>query len=258
MTRLEYKYLIEYKDLDRFRRKIKPFVERDIHTSEGEIPQYTVRSIYFDTANLRYYHEKIEGIDVRKKLRVRGYDDGGADPEVVLEIKRKNIQNVWKNRAPMKFSDLRRLLSTGDVNRWVITDNGIADADRNAKHFMFHMYNHALQPIVLVVYEREAYSGRFDSSFRLTIDKNLRSAVYPEIDTLFSEERTVRCIPKYFVVEVKFHHRMPNWIHAILGSFNTRRRAVSKYCIGLDTHKHVDKHFSKLAVRAFAQSVHFR
>lgn len=254
--RLEYKYLISYEHLDRFRSMITPFLERDVNTADSEIPEYSVRSIYFDTPNLRYYNEKIEGIDVRKKLRIRGYNKGGDNSEVFLEVKRKNIQSVWKNRAPMKYSDIRNLFRTGDVNRWVNINNGIADAENNARRFMFHIYQHALQPIVLVSYEREAYTGRFNNSFRLTLDKNLRSVVYPTIDSLYSDSGMIRCIPHYFVVEVKFYDRMPNWIHAILGTFGTRRRAVSKYCIGLEAHKKVDKHFTKHAVRAFARNVH--
>ncbi len=256
MARLEYKYLVRYEHLNQFRKMVTPFLERDVYTSNGDIPEYSVRSIYFDTPTLRYYVEKIEGIDIRKKLRIRGYNGGGINPEVFLEIKRKNIQSVWKNRAPLYYKKVDDFLLSGDVERYIITDNGIAHAADNARRFLFHVYQHALQPLVLVTYEREAYTGRFNRSFRLTIDKNLRSAVYPEMDQLYSEKNMVRCIPHHFVVEVKFHNRMPNWIHAILGTLGVRRRAASKYCIGLEAHKNVNKHFSKHAVRALARSVH--
>lgn len=256
MARLEYKYLVRYEHLDRFRGMITPFLDRDVYASNGEIPEYSVRSIYFDTPTLRYYEEKKEGIDVRKKLRIRGYNGGGKNPEVFLEIKRKNIQTVWKNRAPLYYKKVYDLLQTGDVDSYIITDNGIANAADNARRFLFHVYQHALQPLVLVTYEREAYTGRFNRDFRLTIDKNLRSAIYPEIRDLFSEKHMVRCIPHHFVVEVKFKNRMPNWIHSILGTFGVRRRAVSKYCIGLEAHKKVEKHFTKHAVRACAPAVH--
>lgn len=256
MARLEYKYLVRYEHLDRFRGMITPFLDRDVYASNGEIPEYSVRSIYFDTPTLRYYKEKIEGIDVRKKLRIRGYNGGGKNPEVFLEIKRKNIQTVWKTRAPLYLKKVYDLLQTGDVDSYIITDNGIANAADNARRFLFHVYQHALQPLVLVTYEREAYTGRFNRDFRLTIDKNLRSAIYPEIRDLFSEKHMIRCIPHHFVVEVKFKNRMPSWIHSILGTFGVRRRAVSKYCIGLEAHKKVEKHFTKHAVRTCAPAVH--
>jgi len=257
MARLEYKYLVRYEHLDRFRKMIDPFLERDRYTSDGEIPEYSVRSIYFDTPTLRYYVEKIEGIDLRKKLRIRGYNGGGKNPEVFLEIKRKHIQSVWKNRAPLQYTQVNEFFETGNVEKYINTENGIANAADNARRFLFHFYHHALQPVVLVNYEREAYTGRFDRSLRLTIDKNLRSNIYPGLDQLFSEEQMKRCIPHHFVVEVKFNKIMPNWIHAILGEFSVRRRAVSKYCIGLEAHKQVEKHFSKHAIRALAKKVHF-
>lgn len=255
MARLEYKYLVRNEHLSRFRSMIRPFVYSDGYASDGEIPEYTVRSIYFDTPTLRYYEEKIEGIDIRKKLRVRGYNNGCENSQVFLEIKRKNIQSVWKNRATILYKDLKRLFETGDIDTLVITDNGIPDSADNARRFLFHLYQHALQPVTLVSYEREAYIGQFDRNFRLTIDKNLRSAVYPDMNSLFSEKNLIRCLPHHFVVEVKFPHRMPNWIHAILGTFGVRRQAVSKYCIGLERHKAIDKYFSKHAVRALAYPV---
>jgi hypothetical protein len=255
MARLEYKYLIAQGNLKRFREMISPFVEYDAKAVGDEIPEYTVRSIYFDTTSLKYYTEKIEGIDVRKKLRIRGYNDGGENSEVYLEIKRKKIQSVWKNRAPLRYAHVRELIRSGNIRRYVITDNGIADAENNARKFLFHLYNKTLQPIVLVTYEREAYFGKFDKSFRLTIDKNLRSVVFPTLDDLYREDEMVDCLPGQFIVEVKFRDSMPAWIQGILGTFGTKRKAVSKYCICVDAHRSLGKPFSRSVIRASSETL---
>ncbi len=254
MPRLEYKYLIHNENLDKLRSSIIPFIVRDDHARNADIPEYSVRSIYFDTPSLRYYTEKIEGVDIRKKLRIRGYNDGGNEDEVYLEIKRKNIQTVWKNRAPMRFKHVRRFFATGNVQKYIITGNGIADADENARKFLYHLHGSMLRPVVLVTYEREAYFGKFDRSVRITFDKNLRSAIYPQLDELYSEEKLVNCLPGRFVVEVKFTGTMPLWMRSALRVFGARRQAVSKYCIGLDMHRKTSHHFTKPAVCALSDN----
>ncbi|MEO0557300.1 MAG: VTC domain-containing protein, partial [Bacteroidota bacterium] len=88
--RSELKYLVREADRERLLSLISPFVQPDPHASPREDGRvgYTVRSIYFDTPGLRDWAEKESGDQVRRKLRVRGYDANDSSP-VVLEIKRK-------------------------------------------------------------------------------------------------------------------------------------------------------------------------
>ncbi len=111
--RREYKYLVPQRDIDRLRQRILPFVTVDDFASEGN--QYTVRSIYFDSSNLKYYNEKIDGIKIRKKLRVRGYNKQADESIVFLEIKRKNENHINKNRSAIKYYNLNDLLTTKDL-----------------------------------------------------------------------------------------------------------------------------------------------
>ena len=59
---------------DDIRRALKPYIRLDNFAAKTSSGEYTVRSIYFDTRNMDFYHEKIEGLRVRKKIRVRGYN----------------------------------------------------------------------------------------------------------------------------------------------------------------------------------------
>ncbi len=71
--RLEYKYLVPRERLDALRAQMRPYLRADGFTAKTSANKgYTVRSIYFDTAEMDGYLEKIEGIGVRKKIRVRG------------------------------------------------------------------------------------------------------------------------------------------------------------------------------------------
>ena len=253
--RLEYKYLVPNDLIPTLRTMIGPFVKTDPYADERVSKDYTVRSIYFDTYRLDFYHEKVEGLRSRKKIRIRGYNEHIDRNIVFLEIKRKSATNIAKNRAPVRYEHIQDLLISGDVERYVLTDNGIPNALENARRFSFHIYREALRPIVLVIYDREAYYSKFSSLLRITLDKNLRSSIYPSIDALFSEDKTLYSIPGYFILEVKFHGGLPQWVKSMIKNYSLKRLALSKYVICLDTHK-ILKRTSKYSILSFSQSLH--
>ncbi|MCK5075627.1 MAG: VTC domain-containing protein, partial [Calditrichia bacterium] len=74
MKRLEYKYLVPKTLLPVLRSMILPYVEIDEYVSKTGKNNYTVRSIYFDTKNFNLYQEKLTGIKLRKKVRIRSYN----------------------------------------------------------------------------------------------------------------------------------------------------------------------------------------
>jgi hypothetical protein len=231
--RLEYKYLIPSELLPELRAKTAPFVEADAHNRELE--GYTVRSIYFDTAALSCYHDTVEGSKARKKFRIRGYDECEERGIIFLEIKRKYGTSVVKNRAPVLYEHIEDLLASGDVERYVLTRTDFPNASEDARRFLFHIYGGFLRPIVLIMYEREAYYSRF-GSLRITFDKNLRSSICPSLDALFSEENTLYSIPKHFILELKFCDGLPSWLRSTVGALDLEQRALSKYAICLGEH----------------------
>lgn len=254
--RLEYKYLVPIESLPRLRGMIAPFVETDVHAVAYGERGYTVRSIYLDTCALDFYREKLAGLRARKKLRLRGYNEGQRESITFLEVKRKQGMMVAKNRAPVEFAHLRDLLVSGDVERYVLMDGGFPHALDDARRFFFHFFRRSLRPVVLVVYEREAYHGKCDPLLRLTFDKNLRSAMYPPLEALFSEERVRNIMSRHFILEVKFSSRFPSWLRSAVGRLGLRRQALSKYVIGIDRHD-AARGDSKRAAVALARACHF-
>ena len=228
--RSEYKYLVPNEVLPELRARIAPFVHLDRHGQGFEERGYTVRSIYLDTPSLRYYHEKEAGINVRRKLRVRGYNDCKDTGWVFLEIKRKVGDKVKKNRAPVFFRDLTPLFATGDVERYIQTSGHFPRAYDDAQRFFYHVYRYNLRPTHLTVYEREAFLGRFDATLRVTFDRNLRGGFYPSLGDIYREAGSRYVFPGHFIVEVKYNTRFPAWLRPILGRYSLRRRALSKYC----------------------------
>jgi hypothetical protein len=62
----EFKYIVPVSLLDELREAIRPYVDYDPFAAVMENHEYTVRSIYFDTARFDYYFEKIDGYKIRK------------------------------------------------------------------------------------------------------------------------------------------------------------------------------------------------
>ncbi len=242
MFRYERKYLVPNYMLDDLRSRFNGFVRPDIvATANGNgIPQYTVRSIYFDSPDLLYYNEKHDGLMKRRKLRVRGYNKNRQNEKVVLEIKRKSGNRISKNRASVAFSQLEQLLNNGMVESYIEEGYGQSheDALNDARRFFFHLKMKPLLPTTLVSYEREAYHGKLNPGNRITFDKNIRSRNYPRLNELYSEEGMRYLFKSHFIMEIKyFEDIMPSWAKSIVHDFKLRHEALSKYVIGYDVNK---------------------
>ena len=247
--KLEYKFLVPTNRLDSLRADIKPFVKLDPFAEKGDANEYTVRSIYFDTSGLECFSEKIEGIKIRKKFRLRGYNTKSDESVLFWEIKRKYNNYIDKNRAPFLYKNLESVIGDKKLKKGIISSgNGKEVAD--AKRFLYNYYRKGLRPVVLVIYDREAFHSKFDPSFRVTFDKNLRSSLLPSIKDLYNNNHIKFGMPGYFIFEVKFFRGMPSWIINILKKYELNRRALSKYTICLDSHK-APKIFSQIMFQEF-------
>jgi hypothetical protein len=244
MARLEYKYLLPVPALDLVRRRLEPFVEPDCHRLPGR-DQYTIRSIYFDTRGLDYYHQKESGIQHRRKLRLRAYNERTSDSRVFLEIKRKDDMAISKARASCLFDEVEALFAGGDLDRYL---EGGEESRSDARAFFYHLHRYALRPVVLVTYEREAYFGRHLPGLRLTLDQHLRSAPFPAIGDLYSESQMLPSLRGHCIFEVKFSLGRPAWLMELLDELELERLALSKYTIALDEHRIPQRNgFSALA-----------
>ncbi len=135
--------MIRYEHLEALRNAMLSYVDIDSHTPVADnFGQYTVRSIYFDTYKLDYYYEKRMGIKLRKKIRIRSYNDlayyEDKNPPVFLEVKRKTDNFISKNRSQVDWNNLPALFETGDIERYVIgSSNGNSFAYDEASRFFF-------------------------------------------------------------------------------------------------------------------------
>ena len=94
--RHELKYLINYGDAELIKQRLKTVLKTDMHAQNGN---YHIRSLYFDDYWNTAYIDKVNGVDRRKKYRIRLYDLN--DNFIRLECKIKNGSYISKISAPL-------------------------------------------------------------------------------------------------------------------------------------------------------------
>lgn len=238
--RYEYKYVVPEHKMDMLRQMISPFVKHDKYCQNVDNHQYTVRSIYFDTADYACYFEKVEGIKHRKKFRLRAYGQSDeASANVFFEIKRKFEHPILKNRAPAGYSTAKEMINGTGFEHYQPDIIKYPHAADDLKRFFYHFHHSRLHPVILVIYEREAFLGVHDENIRLTFDKNLRSVASPELGQLFGNEHIRHSLEGQFILEVKFNDHFPAWMKPITATLGLVRQSASKYVICIDTHNFI-------------------
>ena len=114
IKRFEIKYYIQESMVPELRQFIRPFSKFDpyVNGKNGK-NAYVVRSIYYDSLNLDYYYEKMDGLKLRKKLRIRSYDQERST--VFIEIKRKYSNCIYKERINLPFQEVRQIIGELEI-----------------------------------------------------------------------------------------------------------------------------------------------
>lgn len=236
ISRLEYKYLAPVSLLPQIRSEVLIYANYDPYADMRPNKEYTVRSIYLDTMNLRCYWEKIDGYKIRNKFRIRVYNEEKDYSLAFLEIKRKNENFISKDRAKLYLKDLLPLLQSKKADEYLLERTSGDIELEEANRFLFHYHSKQLFPANLVVYEREAFMGKFGFDLRVTFDKNLRGSIKPTFNDFYKEVDLNYPFKDFFILEIKFHQKYPFWIQQMIIKYNLQRISVSKYtnCIDIN------------------------
>jgi hypothetical protein len=194
-----------------------------------------VRSIYFDNLQKDAIYTKIEGLKDRKKLRIRTYNKAEEDSIIFLEIKRKLADRISKDRARIWHRHLEEMMDTKEFEPYMVANDHI-EVD-SASRFFFNLIKYQMNPVNLIVYEREPYHGIFNPDLRITFDKNIRSKIYPQMSELYEEDDFVFPWKSHFILEIKYSQPpMASWLKQIILNFELKNSALSKYVEGYLCH----------------------
>ena len=105
-NRFELKYLITLKQATQFKSALSNFLVPDEHGNNNGT--YELVSLYYDSPDLRCYWEKLDGLKIRRKLRIRLYDNHEIITEetpVFVEIKQRVDRITQKRRIVLPYRD---------------------------------------------------------------------------------------------------------------------------------------------------------
>lgn len=231
--RYELKYWATEAQLDHFFGVLQGLWERDPHASP-ECPAYTITSLYLDTASFDLFHEKVEGLKKRSKIRLRRY---GQARSGFLELKGKHKRRILKSRLALPDVDLERV-ARGDLAPLV----ALADGGSPAARVLLAEFElrRELLPSVITRYDREAMVFREDPAVRLTIDRRLRCWGQDLVETFLADEVDLVPLTPMLtgagdpaILEVKSTGPLPPLVASALRQVSVSRRSISKYCFSV-------------------------
>ncbi|MER7282118.1 polyphosphate polymerase domain-containing protein [Dactylosporangium sp. NPDC000244] len=223
-NRYEIKYLVPSSRIPRLRRELAARLDHDSHGTDGS---YGVWSVYYDSRDLRFYWEKIEGLRFRRKLRVRHYGDRfsvDGDTPVHIEIKQRVNRVTQKRRVALPYRLARDL-----CDRRQPVEH--APAQRAFLEEVLELLSRLdLRAVAMTGYQREAFVGRdADTGLRVTMDHRVRGR---DRDFHFAADAENRLVVPagLSVVEFKADERVPYWLTDLAAELNLSVVRVSKYC----------------------------
>ncbi len=187
-----------------------------------------MRSIYFDSPTLDCHWAKVGGQWFREKYRLRTYNEPGSAP-LSFELKQKRGGDYIKRRFPVDGGALAPGVG-GTMLDWLPSELLTPVAEAARQRVVFKLRRHAYRPTVLVTYDREAYTDRWDATTRVTVDRHLRATAFPALSAMHDESAARRLLGEWVIVEVKFTRLVPRWMGAAHGRFRLKTQACSKYC----------------------------
>ena len=212
--RHEWKHLITLEDLLVLRARLKAVAKADVHTVDGK---YHIRSLYFDNYAGRVLREKLDGISVREKYRIRYYN--GDTSVMFLEKKCKQAGLGYKLQARLN-TDQAGAIVAGDIS-WMKNSQ-----NRLITQFYSAICSQGLRPKTIVDYIREPFTYQ-PGNVRVTLDYDIRTGLSC-VDFLNPECVTIPAGDE-IVLEVKWDEFLPSVIRSAVQLDHARTTSFSKY-----------------------------
>ena len=182
---------------------------------------YLIRSLYFDTPDDQDFNDKADGLELRRKIRLRSYSPQ-AD-FAMLEMKQKEGPYQRKRSLRLTREEARQLCQ-GDYRPLQKYKDPFAAECYGLMHCRCY------RPKTVVEYRRQAYVAK-ENRIRITFDSRIvatesrfelfdpKLPMYPVMD------------PFNLVLEVKYNGFLLSYIKDLLDQVERSELSVSKYCL---------------------------
>ena len=213
--RHEWKHLITPTDRQVIIDRLSTIAEPDPNYGENA---YHIRSLYFDNVYDKILSERLNGVEVREKFRIRYYN--GDTSYIMLEKKSKFNSLCGKKSERITKEECQRIID-GDIE-WMM------DSGRPLRQELYaKMRSQLLRPKVIVDYTRRAFVYR-PGNVRVTLDYEVRSGL--NVTQMFDPVTTIPAdIRNPIIMEVKYDAYCPSIIRDMVHLSDRRTSSFSKY-----------------------------
>lgn len=216
VVRTEKKYSISQCQQNTLIYRLEPIMSIDKYSN---IDGYMVRSLYFDSIYDNDYFDKISGVELRKKIRLRIYSP--EQTTVKLELKQK------QGSAQKKTS----LSITKKLAEEMICGNytGLAELNSELALNLYQILETGLyRPKCIVEYHRIAFAEGSNDT-RVTIDSEIGTSLF--CDRFFDKNLNLMPVRREPVLEIKYNGFLLSNIKQVLDFADAPELAISKYAM---------------------------
>ncbi|HON10758.1 MAG: polyphosphate polymerase domain-containing protein [Fibrobacter sp.] len=231
LNRYEAKYLIPFSMIGPIVEFIKPYCSYDKYSALSEDRFYKVNSLYFDTPDYLFLHQRIYKAEKRFNMRIRSYGDHPVMP-YFFEIKQRLGDIIRKIRAKIDDPDYAELFNRSGVE---IRDGEDQKNELHRELFYRTASKYNAAPVVLVQYRRQAFFSTCDDYARVTFDIDIHAMEKRSYDPVPEKGKIFRCSTGFdgernVILELKcFKDSVPSWMIDLIRAFQLQRRGFSKY-----------------------------
>lgn len=216
VVRTEKKYSITQYRQNALLHRLKPIMNVDEYSGIGG---YRVRSLYFDSIYDDDYFDKINGLELRKKVRLRIYSP--EQTTVKLELKQKQGSAQKK----ISLSITKKLAEEMMCGHYT----GLAELNSDLSLMFYQILETGLyRPKCIVEYHRIALVEESNDT-RITIDSELGTSFF--CDRFFEKDLNLLPVRAEPVLEVKYNGFLLSNIKQVLDFADAPELAISKYAM---------------------------
>ena len=213
--RHELKFLVSEKEIQLMAHRLKSVMKMDAHQIGNS---YMIRSLYFDDINDSCKRENEDGIDNRRKFRIRLYDGNVS----VLHLEKEKHRGMTKKTAV----DIAQTICKDYMHKKIpVYDTNITELEKE-------LYSQAVMnrmlPKCIVEYERTAFVDK-RGNVRITFDRNISGSDRIE-DFLDKTIYKTPVLPEgQHILEIKYDEFLPQYLAELLEIGTLQQTSFSKY-----------------------------
>lgn len=216
IVRTEKKYGITWRQKNALLHRLEPVIHVDQYSG---MKGYMVRSLYFDSIYDNDYFDKISGLELRKKIRLRIY----SPEQTVIKLELKQKQGSAQKKTSLSIT--KKLADEMICGNYT----GLAELNSDlALNFYQILETGLYRPKCIIEYHRIAFAEGSNDT-RITIDSEIGTSLF--CDLFFDKNLNLLPVRKEPVLEIKYNGFLLSNIKQVLDFADAPELAISKYAM---------------------------